>query len=199
MTRSLSPLLSALGLLLLPAAALAEWKPIEKIVTYRVSGKTGIDLYQAIGHRGPTVGKGTRAIALTNFKLTWKRDYQRRGTACVLASAVPKLVITYTLPEAAERLPEPLASRWKTFRAGIAAHERVHGEQIVDMVRQIEAATIGFTEENDPGCKRIYSRIEKRLGEISRARQEASNEFDRVEMGPDGAIARLVLDLVNGG
>lgn len=199
MTRLLSPLLAVLGLLLLPAAAFADWKPIEKIVTYRVSGKTGIDLYQSIGHKGPTVGKGTRAIALTNFKLTWKRDYQRRGTACVLASAVPKLVITYTLPEAAERLPEPLASRWKTFRAGIAAHERVHGEQIVDMVRQIEAATIGFTEENDPGCKRIYSRIEKRLGEISRARQEASNEFDRVEMGPDGTIARLVLDLVNGG
>lgn len=199
MTRLLSSLLAVLGLLLLPAAALAEWKPIEKIVTYRVSGKTGIDLYQSIGHKGPTVGKGTRAIALTNFKLTWKRDYQRRGTACVLASAVPKLVITYTLPEAAERLPEPLASRWKTFRAGIAAHEREHGEQIVDMVRQIEAATIGFTEENDPGCKRIYSRIEKRLGEISRARQEASNEFDRVEMGPDGTIARLVLDLVNGG
>lgn len=199
MPNPIRPLLAALGLLFLPVSAHADWKPVEKIVPYKVSGQTGIELYQSIGHRGPTAGKGVRAIALTSFKLTWKRDYQRRGSSCVLAAAVPKLVITYTLPEAAERLPEPLASRWKTFRDGIAAHERVHGEQIIDMVRQIEAATIGFTEENDPGCKRIYSRIEKRLGEISRARQEASNEFDRVEMGPDGTIARLVLALVNGG
>lgn len=181
-----------------PALA-ADWKPIEKIATYRVEGKSGIELYRSIGHRGPIVGKDVRAIAHTNFRLTWKRDYRTRGTACVLVSAVPRLVITYTLPEPASRLPEPLVQRWKIFREGIAAHERVHGDLIEAMTRKIEAETVGFTLENDPGCRKIYSVMEKRLGEISREQQAASNAFDREEMAPGGTIEKLVLDLVNGG
>lgn len=188
-----------LSLAVAPTAAQAEWKPVEKIATYRVSGRTGIDLYRSIGHRGPIVGTSVRAIAHTNFRLTWKRDYQRRGSACVLASAFPKLVITYTLPEAAEKLDPALAARWKTFREGIAAHERVHGEQIIAMARKIEAATVGFTLENDPDCKKIYPAMQERLGALSREQQEASNAFDRTEMAPGGTIEKLVLDLVNGG
>lgn len=180
-------------------ATAAGWKAEEKVATYRVRGTSGIELYQAIGHAGPTVGNGIRAIAHTRFRLTWKRDYQQRGNTCVLASAVPKLVITYTLPEAADPLPGPLAARWKTFREGIAAHERVHGDMIKDMVRKIEAETVGFTMENDPGCKRIYREMEKRLGALSREQQAASNDFDKAEMAPGGGIERLVLALVNGG
>ncbi len=198
MKNALAPLAAAL-LVLTPSLVQADWKPVEKIATYRVAGTTGIDLYRSIGHRGPIVGKDIRAIAHTNFRLTWKRDYQNRGTACVLASAVPRLVITYTLPEAAEKLPEPLATRWKIFRDGIAAHERVHGDLIKDMVRKIEAETVGFTLDDDPGCKRIYGVMEKRLGALSKAQQEASNAFDRTEMAPGGTIEKLVLALVNGG
>ncbi len=198
MTKTASPLLVA-AVLLAAQAAHAAWKPVEKIASYRVDGQTGIDLYQSIGHRGPTVGNGIRAIAHTNFKLTWKRDYQARGTACVLVSAVPKLVITYTLPQPAKPLPEPLESRWKVFREGIAAHERVHGQQIIAMVQRIEAETVGFTMPDDPACKKIYPAMEKRLGALSKAQQAESNAFDRTEMAPGGTIEKLVLALVNGG
>ena len=72
--------------------------------TYAVSGTSGPELYASIGERGPAASIG-RAIAHTNFKLTWTRDYQTRGSDCVLATARPKLTITYTLPKASQKLP----------------------------------------------------------------------------------------------
>ena len=53
--------------------ARAEWKAVEKTETYAIAGKSGPELYASIGERGPKVGK-TRAIAYTNFKLTWSQE-----------------------------------------------------------------------------------------------------------------------------
>ncbi len=182
----------------LASSALADWKPEQRVVTYPVRGRSGIELYQDIGHRGPVVGKGIRAIAHTNFRLTWQRKYDVQGTSCVLTRAVPKLVITTTLPKPAEPLPSPTRENWQVFVDGIAAHERRHGDFIEAMTREIEAATVGLTVPDDPGCRKIKAVMTERLGAISRAQQKQSNDYDRVEMGRDGAIPRLVLALVNG-
>lgn len=197
-----SPRLAASALCLLglshAVAVPADWTPIEKTVTYAVRGRTGIALYQDIGHRGPTVGKGMRAIAHTTFRLTWQRKYETEGTACVLRTAVPRLAITTTLPKPAEPLHSPTRKNWKTFVDGIAEHERRHAVFITEMTRQIEAATVGLTVPDDPQCRKIKAVMTEKLGAISRAQQQRSNAFDRAEMGDGGTIRRLVLDLVNG-
>ena len=79
---------------LAPAAAHAEWKAVEKVETYKISGTTGAALYASIGERGPVVRDDIRTIAHTNFKLTWSRDYVKKDGACVLAAARPKLAAT---------------------------------------------------------------------------------------------------------
>jgi predicted secreted Zn-dependent protease len=178
--------------------AQAEWKPVERIETYAVSGKTGPELYAAIGRKGPKLGI-SRAIAVTNFKLTWRRDYQPRGGTCTLASAVPKLIITYTLPEPSVRLPEAMQHRWKVFRDGVAAHERVHGDFIKEMVRDIEAQTVGLSVPNDPGCRKIREEMTRRLSALSQRQRLLSREFDIKELGDGGNVHQLVLGLVNGG
>lgn len=198
MTRFSSPLLALVIGFAQAHSAHADWQAIERVVTYPVRGSSGIELYQDIGHRGPTVGKGTRAIAHTNFKLTWKRNYEVQGNACVLTTAVPKLVITTTLPKAVSPLPSPTRENWAVFRDGIATHERQHGMFIIAMTKEIEAATVGLSVPDDPGCKKIKGVMTEKLGAISRAQQKQSNEFDRVEMGQGGAIPKLILDLVNG-
>lgn len=183
----------------LPAAAWAEWKPVEKDVPYAISGKTGPDLYASIGERGPKAGIG-RAIAFTNFKLTWQRDYQPQPNgACTLVSARPKLIISYNLPKPSEKLPEPIATNWKTFIDGVRKHELVHGEMIVAMVKEIEAFTVGLSVPDDPNCKKIRTRITERLAGISQAQRQKSRDFDRVEMGDGGNVHQLILTFVNGG
>ncbi|MFK0690786.1 DUF922 domain-containing Zn-dependent protease [Mesorhizobium sp. IMUNJ 23033] len=185
-----------------PAQA-PDWKPVEKIDSYAISGQTAPELYASIGEKGPLIGKDVvgnkvRVIAHTNFKLTWTRDYRPEGGACILKSARPKLIITYTLPKPAGPLPPALQKRWDVFAAGVAAHEKVHGKQIVDMVQKIEALSVGFTVASDPDCKKIRTELTNRLSELSQAQRQASRDFDRVEFSPGGNFQRLVLAFVNG-
>ncbi len=177
--------------------AQAEWKAAEKIVTYPVSGTTGMALYQSIGENGPVIGNGVRAIAHTTFKLLWSRDYQPRGTACVLASARPSLTITYTLPKPSAALPPAMKAKWDTFLAGIRKHEAVHGQNIRDLVGEIERVSVGLTVENDPGCKKIRDDLQGRLKVLSDARLKKESDFDRLEMSPGGNVHQLILALVN--
>ncbi|PBB24601.1 peptidase [Mesorhizobium sp. WSM4308] len=186
------------ALVALPVTAHAQWKPVEKVETYAISGQSGPELYRSIGENGPNVGVA-RAIAHTNFKLTWTRDYQARAGACVLVSAKPKLIITYTLPSPSAPLPPAIQKNWEVFLAGVSAHEKVHGATIVDMVRKIEAATVGLTVADDAKCSKIRAEMTKRLSALSQAQRQASRDFDRVELGPGGNLQKLILALVNGG
>lgn len=184
---------------LAPLSAQAEWQAVEKVETYAITGKSGAELYASIGQRSPLIGGSTRVIAHTNFKLTWQRKYERQGNACTLVSAKPKLIITYTLPKPAERLPAPVQANWETFIAGVQTHEAVHGVTIKDMVKAIEAATIGLSVPDDPDCRKIRVEMTKRLSELSLAQRQKGRDFDRVEMGEGGNIQQMVLQLVNGG
>jgi predicted secreted Zn-dependent protease len=181
-----------------PNVAQADWQAVENIQAYSVAGKTGAELYASIGERGPKVGNSGRAIAFTNFKLTWTRKYEPRGNACVLAVARPKLVITYVLPKPAERLPPPIARTWDTFISGVRQHELVHGDLIKDMVKKIETVSVGLSVANDPKCQKIRTELTARLGELSRAQRQQSRDFDQAELNSGGNIHQLVLALING-
>ncbi|MCM2505045.1 DUF922 domain-containing protein [Aureimonas altamirensis] len=191
---ALAALMAALSFA--PSSAVA-WTAQEVEEPYAVAGRTGIELYNSIGERGPSAG-ASRAIAVTTFKLTWQRDYQPRDGGCVLASARPRLVITYRLPKPSQRLSPDVAESWRRFIDGMRAHERVHGEHIVDMVRQIEEASVGLSVPGDPSCKRIREVLTERLGALSQAQRARSRAFDQMEMSDGGNVHRLILALVNG-
>lgn len=180
-----------------PFAAQADGQVVEQVKTYAISGTTAPELYASIGERGPKAGIG-RAIAHTNFKLTWQRNYVPQGDACTLVSAKPRLIITYTLPKPAGRLPDGLKQRWDVFYEGVRRHELVHGQMIKDMVATIERTTIGLTVPGDPNCKKIRQEMIKPLSEASLAQRQQSSDFDRVELNDGGNVHRLILSFVNG-
>ncbi|MCQ4632102.1 DUF922 domain-containing protein [Shinella sp. CPCC 100929] len=184
------------GLLFAGSVAAQDWQAVERVEPYTVQGSTGLEIYQSIGARGPKLGLG-RVIAHTGFKLTWTRKYERQGDACVITVNKPKLIITYTLPKLKSKLSEPLKSRWDTFITGVTAHEKVHGDFIKEMVRQIETVSVGLTVENDPNCKQIRSQLQTKLGELSNAQRARSRDFDQVELTDGGNVHQLILQLVD--
>jgi predicted secreted Zn-dependent protease len=182
-----------------PSVAFAQWQTIEEVRTYAISGDSGSELYRSIGENGPLVGAGqARVIAHTTFKLTWTRKYERQDNACVLVYAKPKLVIFYTLPKPSAPLRGPVKASWDAFLNGLRKHEKVHGESIVDMVRQIETMSVGLSAPDDPDCRKIKVDLTKRLSELSATQRQLGGDFDRTEMSGDGNIPALVLKLVNG-
>lgn len=180
----------------------ADWQPVEKVITYSIDGSTGPQLYQSIGEKGPVIGTGksVHVIAHTTFKLTWTRKYvPQQDGACVLETAVPKLTILYTLPRPSAVLQSPVRENWPKFIAGIETHERGHGRHIIDMVKEIEAASVGLRVADDLGCKKIRTTLTQKLGEISDRKRERDRVFEQSEMAPGGPIQQLILALVNGG
>lgn len=203
MARPMKPAL-LLAALLSSTPALADWKPVEKIETYAVSGESAEQLYLSIGEKGPVIGKDSagnerRVIAHTFFKLTWQRDYQPQGDACVLRTARPKLIITYTLPKPAGKLGSAMQTRWDAFAAGLIAHEKVHGAGIVDMVDKIVAFSTGLTAQNDPGCKKVRAELTAYLDQLSKAQRQGSRDFDKIEFGQDGNMLKLIAAFLSGG
>src|SRR5690606_21190399 len=131
---------------------------------------------------GPKLGS-KRVIAYTDFKLLWSRDYRRQpDNSCRLTRASPSLTITYRLPRVKGKLAPDVRRSWERFAAGIEAHERVHGEIILDMVRQIEAFSTGLSVPDDPNCRKIRQVLEKQLGALSQEQRRRSREFDGIEM-----------------
>nr|WP_314088034.1 DUF922 domain-containing protein [uncultured Shinella sp.] len=194
--RTPTGLIVAIGLFLSGPAAAQDWQATERVEPYTVQGSTGLEIYRSIGERGPKLGIA-RVIAHTGFKLTWTRKYERQGDACVITVNKPKLIITYTLPKLKSKLSEPLKGRWDTFIAGVTAHEKIHGDFIKDMVKQIEAMSVGMTVENDPNCQKIRPQLQARLGELSDAQRARSRDFDKVELSDGGNVHQLILQLVD--
>jgi predicted secreted Zn-dependent protease len=182
----------------LPMVARAEWQAVEKVQAYAIAGKSGPELYASIGERGPVVRGKLRTIAHTNFTLTWSRKYAQEGDACTLVSARPKLTITYTLPKPAEQLSGSNRRIWGVFATGIEDHERIHGDLIKRLVKEIEAATVGMSVAGDPKCLKIKTELKKRLSELFQAHQQRNRDFERAEMSEGGNIHQLILGLVNG-
>src|SRR5690606_28969288 len=61
-------LMTAVLLGAFPVVVSAEGRIAERIETYPINGRTGMELYLSIGERGPKLGN-TRAIAHTTFDL----------------------------------------------------------------------------------------------------------------------------------
>ncbi|NKB84313.1 DUF922 domain-containing Zn-dependent protease [Ochrobactrum grignonense] len=180
------------------AVAEDDWKAVEVIKPYAISGRTGPELYESIGERGPKAGK-SRVIAHTTFVLTWDRKFDNSNNGCTIVSARPKLKITYTLPKPSQKLTSPAKENWERFYNGIYKHELVHGDTAKDMTREIVRTTVGLSIPNDPKCQKMRRELINRITDLVNVQRQQGRDFDRVEMGSGGNVEQLILALVNGG
>lgn len=195
----------ALAVLLAATAPVAAeepngWKPVVKIERYAISGDSELALYQSIGEKGPLVRGGkVRAIAYTDFKLTWKRRYENSAGGCVIAENTPNVTIVYRFPKPAGKLAPSVKANWDRFEAGIEAHERRHGDFIISMVNRMITETLGLSAANDPSCKKVRADLTRRMGAAFKDKSGKDAAFDKEEMGDGGTVRRLVMTFVYGG
>jgi predicted secreted Zn-dependent protease len=200
MPRTILALAFAISASPLAAEESGGWKPFEKIERYAISGQSELALYQSIGEKGPMVRGGkVRAIAYTDFKLTWKRAYENINGGCVIAENRPNVSIIYRFPKPTGKLSPSVKANWNRFEEGIEAHERQHGQFIVSMVNRMVAETVGLSAENDPTCKKVRAELTRRMGAAFKEKSGKDAAFDKTEMGDGGNVRRLVMTFVYGG
>jgi predicted secreted Zn-dependent protease len=163
-----------------------------KTRTYPISGKSGIDLLDAMDKRGPKHGFLTHAIAQTSYTIKWDIDWKENDGSCRVADAAATLSITYTYPGVKGTMSPALKRRWQQFMAGVHTHEQMHGRLARQMVDAAEISLSGLSDKNDPRCRKTQAELKKRIA-LTYAKYEARQiEFDRVEHAEGGNVEGLV-------
>ena len=119
-------------------------------MTYAILRKSGAESMPRSASAAPRSADPRHR--LHQFQLTWTRKSERQampGSRFGAAEAHDHLHVA----EASQELPAPLAGNWN-FHRRRAHHESVHGDIIKDMVKKIEASTVGLTVPGDPSAAR---------------------------------------------
>jgi predicted secreted Zn-dependent protease len=185
-------ILSMAAAFCLSGQAEASVKVKTKTTSYRISGKSGDALLDAMDRKGPKHGFLTRAIAQTGYTVSWEIDWRERDGGCVIANAAAVLTITYNYPEVTGALSPDLERRWQRFMAGVRKHEETHGRLAREMVAAAEKRLTHLSIKNDSGCRKTQAEMKRRIAAVYDKYEARQLAFDDVEHSEGGNVERLV-------
>ncbi len=188
--------LIAAGLFALATPAHAEIKVTIDKKYYKIAGRNGEALLDAMDRYGPKHGFLTRAIAQTRYSVTWEIEWAESGGTCRVRSSKALLEITYTYPKLTGPVPAALDKRWNRFVAGVRKHEEMHGRIAREMVAAAEKSVKGFATRNDQTCGKSKREVKRRVDEIYSAYEARQVAFDKAEHADGGAVQGLVAALL---
>jgi len=176
--------MGACALFLFVAESNAKVIVKESTVYYSFSGRTGIQVYEQIGRKGPRVsGHKDRKVAITTMQIKLK-DLQAaaKGNQCVVTRVDLQLNVTYRIPKWTNRNAGSPATRkaWDTFLAHIWRHEKQHAEIARDHAVQAERAVMAARGDIRKGCKDME-------GSLVRALEKAKARHDRRQLAFDAS------------
>jgi predicted secreted Zn-dependent protease len=185
--------LAAIAGLCLAGPADASVKVKTNTTSYRISGKSGNALLDAMDRKGPKHGFLTRAIAQTGYTVNWEVDWrEREDGSCLIANAAAVLTITYNYPEVTSPLSGDLQRRWQRFMAGVRKHEETHGRLAREMVTVAEKGLTHLSIKGDRGCRKTQAEMKRRIAAVYDKYEARQVQFDEVEHAEGGNVERLV-------
>ena len=176
----------------LTGAALASVKVKTNTTSYRISGKSGDALLNAMDRRGPKHGFLTRAIAQTSYTVSWDIDWRESAGGCRIADAAATLSITYNYPAVSNAMSGDLKRRWQRFMAGVRKHEETHGRHRPPDGERSGEEPDGLSSRRDPGCSKTQAEVKRRIAATYAKYEARQVRFDEVEHTEGGNVEGLV-------
>lgn len=176
--------------------ASARPKVIVKTKYYEVRGKTGVDVMRQINKKGPRHGFLVRAIAQTQYTLSYGFESQQTAKDCRITKAEVKMDITYVYPKLVGNVPRSLKTRWKRFLRGVEKHEQVHGKLASDMAAATEKALLATRVKGKRGCRKIKRVVKRNVDAVFQKYEHKQVRFDQKEHRKNGNVDRLVTALI---
>ncbi len=196
MLRLLAILTAFLCAVAVATGAQARPKVTIKTKHYDVRGKTGSEVLRQINRKGPRHGFLVRAIAQTQYTLSYGYESVQTSKHCRITKAQVKLDIVYVYPRLRSKVSGRLNKRWKRFLSGVRKHEEVHGKLAKQMAAATEKALLATRVNGKRGCRKI-KRIAKRNAEkVFKKYERQQVAFDKKEHRDNGNVEKLVTVLV---
>jgi predicted secreted Zn-dependent protease len=183
---------AALVALVLPAAA----KTTETTKYYKITGKTGMELFRDMNRKGPRHGFLTKAIAQTQFKTDLRGDIVYQNGVCRTKNARYSMQITYVYPQPTNKLDGALAKRWRAFQASNVQHEHMHGRLGRKLVDDMNRALRGFKMADKQSCRKADAALTRQLDAIIVAYNKSQADFDKREHRDGGPVEKSILALI---
>jgi predicted secreted Zn-dependent protease len=155
----------------------------ERIVRYRIFGRSALELAEQMRQHGPQHALGGRRLAgSTDWHVTWSYQSLPRHGRCELLSVTVGAEIVITLPEwSGARVESELAREWRRFYAGLEQHEAGHVRHGREAALAVRDAMLAATAQ--PDCKLLRRALDnaaraqlRRYASLTR-RYDAETDF----------------------
>lgn len=196
MLRFLAVLAAFLCALSVAATVHARPKVTVKTKHYDVRGKTGAEVLRQINRKGPRHGFLVRAIAQTQYTLSYGFETVQSAKDCRIRKVRVKMDIVYVYPRLKGKVSKNLNRRWKRFLNGVRVHEEVHGKLAKQMAAATEKTLLATRVKGKRGCRKIKRVAKRNADKVFKKYERMQVTFDKKEHRDKGNVERLVVALV---
>jgi predicted secreted Zn-dependent protease len=162
----------------------------EKTIYYKVSGRTGKEIYAQIGHRGPLLsGSRDRKVATTTLNFEVRNPkFDTQGRSCILADIDLVVNVTYRIPQwtGASRASAAVHREWKQFLDHIWRHEKQHMEIARDHANDLRRQLRSFRGDLRRDCEGMFAGAEKIIRAARLRHDRRQQAFDASWFGDGG-------------
>lgn len=178
------------------ASAHARPKISVKTKHYDVRGKTGAEVLRQINRKGPRHGFLVRAIAQTQYSLSYGYESVQTSKGCRINKARVKMEIVYVYPKLDGKVSGRLATRWKSFLKGVRKHEEVHGKLARQMAAATEKTLLSTRVSGKRGCRKIKRVAKRNVDKVFKKYEQKQVAFDKKEHRDNGNVDKLIQKLI---
>lgn len=154
----------------------------ERTQSYKVSGRTGAELWRSISRRGP---RENHPASATEMRMTIGNvRIAMRGNRCTVSGIDVQLAVVTRYPRwtGRRRAGRDLRDRWRQFSARIRRHEAKH----ITITREFASAVrreIRQAQRRGSDCSRAGRSLLQRIEALRRAHDRRQRQLDRREGG----------------
>ena len=162
----------------------------ERTEYYRVSGKTGAQVYQQMRRNGPRIARSKDhyiATATINFSINNIDSYEWRNQ-CVIRNLDVVLNVVYRIPkwDRPKGVSRQLAGAWDNFLAHIWRHEKQHTRIAKETAYELWRAIKGVKGTLSRKCNDMIGPAERRARLIYTRYDQKQARFDASAFGDGG-------------
>ena len=137
------------------------------------------DLEEQIFQTTPIRYNGKKFAGLTQWRVSWKFNYQKINKGCRIDRVSSNLAVTYTMPRISQqyKINAKVRNSFDAYYATLLKHEEGHKDRALEAAKEIEQKLLSIGTFNS--CKRLGEFANQKAYKIIEKYKDINREYDR--------------------